>query len=188
VGGTFELSSQPGAGTSVRIGLTDCLDEVESPIMRPADSRRTHRDDQEIGRKGIRVLVVEDHPVTRRGIMQLLSEHVDLNLVGEAGDGQTALAMAALTKPDVVIMDVVMPGMSGIDATRSIKSEHPGITVIGFSMHNEEDVRRRMIQAGASAYVVKDEAVEQLVKTVRGCCPRRQAGSTGLFDSACPSE
>lgn len=129
-----------------------------------------HGADQPTMREGkIRVLVVDDHPVIREGLRRLLEEQPDFEVVGEAEDGAMALERTHTLRPDVEVMDVNMPRMTGIAATRQITSTFPDVKVIGFSMHNEESVVSAMRQAGAMAHVSKDEASEALCDTIRHC-------------------
>jgi PAS domain S-box-containing protein len=119
------------------------------------------------GNRKIRVLVVDDHRLLREGVMGLLQRSPDMEAVGEAQDGETAVAAALELRPDVVVMDIVMPGVDGIEATRRIVSALPGTRVVGLSMHEEQDMVRRMIEAGASAYLAKGGASEDLLGAIR---------------------
>lgn len=114
----------------------------------------------------VRVLLADDHPVVRKGLADLLREQPEIDLVGEAGDGEQAVALARQTKPDVVLMDVSMPKLDGIEATRYILSEMPDVRVIGLSMHEEEDMPRAMREAGATVYLSKTTASETLVDAI----------------------
>ncbi len=115
----------------------------------------------------IRVLLADDHPVLRQGLIRLLQEHPDIQVVGEADDGQLAVELAKRLEPDVVLMDVSMPRLSGSEATRRIVSECPGIRVIGLSMHEENDMAAAMCKAGAAAYVTKGGSTEHLISIIR---------------------
>jgi PAS domain S-box-containing protein len=114
----------------------------------------------------VRVLLADDHPVVRKGLADLLRERPEIDLVGEARDGEEAVAMARETKPDVVLMDVSMPKLNGIEATRHITSEMPDVRVIGLSMHEEEDMPRAMREAGATVYLSKTTAADTLVDAI----------------------
>ncbi len=114
----------------------------------------------------VRVLLADDHPVVRKGLADLLRERPEIDLVGEAGDGEQAVVLARQTKPDVVLMDVSMPKLNGIEATRYILSEMPDVRVIGLSMHEEEDMPRAMREAGATVYLSKTTASETLVDAI----------------------
>lgn len=115
----------------------------------------------------IRVLLADDHKMLREGLAGLLGDEPDIQLVGEAEDGKAAIAMAQRLRPDVVLMDVSMPEMDGIEATRRITNELPGIRVIGLSMHERDDMAQAMIQAGAFAYLTKGGPCEMLLDTIR---------------------
>jgi DNA-binding NarL/FixJ family response regulator len=91
----------------------------------------------------------------------------DMEVVGQAADGQEAVELTAMVRPDVVLMDVTMPRLDGIEATRRIKSEMPYVRVIGLSMHEKEDLARAMQEAGAVAYLSKNGCSETLIETIR---------------------
>ena len=120
----------------------------------------------------IRLLIADDHALFREGLRALLAATPDLQVVGEAADGEEALRQAPLLNPDVVLMDVNMPGMGGVEATRLLHIRHPGILVIGLSMYSESHRAEEMRAAGASAYVAKSEAAEVLLATIHACCGR----------------
>jgi len=115
----------------------------------------------------IRILVVDDHDIVREGLVGLLDHAADIEVVGEAGSGQEAIDLARDLRPDVIVMDVSMPGMDGIEATRRITAECPGIRVVGLSMHDGDSVVRRMRDAGAAAYVTKGGPADDLLDAVR---------------------
>ena len=114
-----------------------------------------------------RILLVDDHPVVRAGLRRILAAEADLRIVGEAGEGCSAVKMAKELKPDVVVMDVCMPEMNGIAATRLITDASSSVKVLCLSMHNEENVVDAVLHAGASGYILKDEAPKTLVEAVR---------------------
>ncbi len=115
----------------------------------------------------IRVLLADDQRVMREGLTALLAQESDIEVVGEAADGEMALELAHITEPDVIIMDVSMPAMDGIEATRRILAELPSVRVIALSMHEEEDMAAKMLQAGAVGYLTKGGPSEALVATIR---------------------
>jgi LuxR family maltose regulon positive regulatory protein len=113
------------------------------------------------------VLLVDDHPVFRKGLRLLFEEDPDIRVVGEAGDGQAAVERIRELSPDVVIMDITMPGLNGIEATRQIIAESPDTKIIALSIHSGKGFVDDMLSAGAAGYVLKESAPEELVSSVR---------------------
>lgn len=118
----------------------------------------------------IRLLLADDHQILREGLASLLSEESDMEVVGQAGDGREAIELARAMRPDVVLMDVTMPRLDGIQATRLITSELSGIAVIGLSMHEEDDMATAMRAAGAVAYLSKGGPSDSLIAAIRAVC------------------
>jgi len=118
-------------------------------------------------RKQIRVLLVDDHAILREGVHALLAREPDILVVGEAADGQEALEQVPRLKPNVVIMDIVMPNMNGLEATRLIAERHPESKVLILSMYDDHEYVVQIIQAGASGYVLKRVVTEDLVRAIR---------------------
>lgn len=137
----------------------------------------------------IRILLADDHQILLDALHRLLSGENDMEVVGEAKDGRSVLKLAAALKPDVVVMDISMPGMNGIEATRLLSSEHPEIKVIGLSSYNNRQHVAEMLEAGATAYITKENASDELLCALRAVmkrqkylCPetaRIMAGNTG---------
>lgn len=115
----------------------------------------------------LRVLVVEDHPLFRKGVVSLLAAVPDLVLAGAAASGEEAVARAAELRPDVVLMDLQLPGMSGIEATRAIVSEAPAMRVLVLTLFEDEESVFLALRAGARGYVLKDAEEEELLGAVR---------------------
>jgi NarL family two-component system response regulator LiaR len=115
----------------------------------------------------IRVLVVDDHQVVRQGLRTFLELNGGIEVVGEAGDGQTAVELAAQLKPDVILMDLVMPGLDGIAAIAKIKSLGIGSRVIALTSFTEDDKVFPAIQAGASSYLLKDVSPDALIEAIQ---------------------
>ena len=114
-----------------------------------------------------RVLLVDDHDVVIEGIKSALDSLEGFVVLGMAIDGLQAVAQASLLRPDIVVMDINMPRLDGIEATRRITPEMPFVRVIGFSMHNTEEIERRMREAGAVAFLVKSGPPDALVEAIR---------------------
>ncbi|MDH4028490.1 MAG: response regulator transcription factor [Nitrospirota bacterium] len=114
-----------------------------------------------------RILLADDHKILCDGISSLLKEYPDFEVIGEAADGRTALRLVRELSPDVVIMDISMPDLNGIDATRRINDEHPGVKVIALSMHCDKQFVSEIFKAGASGYLLKDCAFEELEHAIR---------------------
>ena len=168
LGGRVEVDSSRGGGTRVTLvaplarGLVreaTTVSTARPPIDTSPAAAVAH------GRK-IRVLVADDHQIMRQGLVQLLKEEGAIEVVGEAADGVIAVEMAQRLHPDVVIMDVSMPRMNGIEATERIVSEMPEVRVIGLSMYEKADRGAAMFRAGAAAYLTKDGPSEDLIAAI----------------------
>jgi DNA-binding NarL/FixJ family response regulator len=115
-----------------------------------------------------RVLVVDDHAVVREGIKMVLETDPDLEVVGEAASGEEAVEKVRELKPDVVVMDVGMPGMSGFEATRRIRQTNPDVKVLALTVHDNEAYLFQMLQAGAVGYVLKRAPAADVIQAVKG--------------------
>ncbi len=114
-----------------------------------------------------KILVVDDHPIIRQGFAQLINQEDDLIFIGEAGDAIEALPLIEKLKPDLVIVDISLKGMSGLDLTKNILIDHPKIPILIISMHDESLYAERSLRAGARGYLMKHEATENIVNAIR---------------------
>ncbi len=117
--------------------------------------------------KTIRIILADDHTVIRSGLKLLLERQPDLQVVGEAANGRQAVDSAAALEPQVAVLDIAMPQMNGIEATRQIVARNPAVSVVILSMHSDEGYVMRALQAGAKAYLLKDSAEADLIRAVR---------------------
>jgi DNA-binding NarL/FixJ family response regulator len=115
----------------------------------------------------IRILLVDDHGIVRDGLQALLERDPEFCVVGTAADGRAAVSLSRTLRPSVVVMDLAMPGLNGMDATRKIKSAQPEISVLCLSMHSEERFVAAALDAGAAGYLVKDCAADELTRAIR---------------------
>lgn len=115
----------------------------------------------------IRVMIVDDHAIVRSGLFTFLMVCDDMALAGEAASGEQAVALCAQARPDVVLMDLVMPGMDGATATRLIREQHPGVQVIALTSFKEHDLVQSALRAGAIGYLLKDVSAEELANAIR---------------------
>jgi DNA-binding NarL/FixJ family response regulator len=117
--------------------------------------------------KRIRVLLAEDHETVRQGLRSLLERHEDIELLEDAADGHVAVARAVALQPDVVVVDLSMPGLNGLAATRAIKAAAPGIRVLALTRHSEDAYVQELLGAGGSGYVLKQSAFDELLRAIR---------------------
>lgn len=115
----------------------------------------------------LRVLLADDHAVVREGLKALINGHLDMEVVGEAADGRTVCSRATELGPDVVVMDVSMPFVNGVEATREVRRLRPQIKVLALTVHEERSYLRELMEAGAAGYVLKRSAAEDLVHALR---------------------
>jgi CheY-like chemotaxis protein len=167
VGGRLEIESRPGQGS--RFTLVAPLRPVEGK-----ESATQPREASVIGPGGApagrrtRVLVVDDHALVRRGFATWLAGEPDLEVVGEAADGKLAVELTRQLQPDLILMDVSMPVLNGIEATRAIHLEFPAARVIGLSVLDDTEQSAAMREAGAVAYLSKSDSAEALLAAIRG--------------------
>lgn len=115
----------------------------------------------------LRVLLADDHAVLREGLRLLVEAQPDMEVVGQAGDGREALRLAAGLRPDLVVMDVSMPGLGGAEATEQLREACPGVRVLALTRHADQGYLRRLLRAGAGGYVLKKSAAEALIGAIR---------------------
>ena len=130
----------------------------------------------------IKIIVADDHKIVRQGLRTLLAAEPDMEVVAEADNGRATLRLVQELKPQVVIMDISMPGLNGIEATRQILFESPEVKVVALSMHSDSLFVLNMLKAGASGYLLKDCALEELVKAIRTVVAQKTYLSPGVSD------
>jgi DNA-binding NarL/FixJ family response regulator len=133
--------------------------------------------------KRIRILLADDHAVVRQGFRMILAAQPDMEIVGEAGNGREALALAEELKPDVVVMDVAMPELNGIEATRRLGESVPHARVVALSMHKDSVYVREILRAGARGYLLKDSLAGDLVSAVRAVAQGKGYLSPAVSDA-----
>ncbi|HSF10646.1 MAG TPA: PAS domain S-box protein [Nitrospirales bacterium] len=170
LGGHFHIESAPGKGTQATLVVP--LQPVSPTVVSNSDSKDIQKtlDPVAQGRsrkKVVRILLVDDHAMIREGIRTLLEHQEDFVIVGEAKNGEEALEATKLVLPDVVVMDVNMPRINGIEATKFLTNEHPTVRVIGLSVHEDKQIEKMLLEAGAAMYVTKGSVASQLVDAIR---------------------
>lgn len=115
----------------------------------------------------IRVLIADDHPLLREGLVRILSTEAGIRVIGEAGDGDEAVAMVEKHRPDIVLMDINMPRGGGLGATRTIREKHPDVGVIVLTIHDDEQYLYELVRAGARGYLLKDAEARRVVEAIR---------------------
>jgi PAS domain S-box-containing protein len=176
LGGYMDVETKPDHGFCVTLWIPrdlNCQAENRRPMpevdIGAAFMANQLTDEPPIssGERSISVLLADDHTIMRDGLAELISGHAGIHVVGMAANGQEAVALAAKVKPHIVLMDVSMPVMNGIDATRRIKESFPEMRIIGLTMHKDPDVHQAMINAGACACLSKSGFPNKLVETIR---------------------
>ena len=122
----------------------------------------------------IRIIVVDDHPIVRQGLKTLLQGHLDWEVVGEASDGVEAIDKAGQLNPDVMVLDVTMPNMNGLEACRVLRKQRPQLEILFVTQHDSPHMMREALAAGARGYVVKSNAARDLLEAVEAVSHHRQ--------------
>jgi DNA-binding NarL/FixJ family response regulator len=130
----------------------------------------------------IKVMIVDDHPMVRRGLKSLLSAYPDINVVGEAGDGAAALRAASELEPEVVLLDIQLPGHDGVEVTNQLRHKNPNIKVIALTAFENEEYVMKAMQAGAYAYLLKNTSDETVVEAIRSVHQGKRSLSPALMD------
>jgi len=164
LGGWLHVESALGHGTTVTLGLPFTSAAVSPPESSADEGQVSSPEARTAGVR--RLLLVDDHAMVRQGLRAILDHYPDLVIIGEAADGREAVSIVNKRAPDVVIMDINMPRMDGIEATKRIKKDHPATVVIAVSVNDTPQVRESMQRAGASAFLSKEEAGERLYETI----------------------
>src|ERR1700751_1882258 len=133
--------------------------------------------------KRIRILLADDHAVVRQGFKMILAAQPDMEIVGEAGNGREAVELAGQLRPDIVVMDVAMPELNGIEATRRLASSTPHTRVVALSMHKDSVYVREILRAGARGYLLKDSVAADLVSAVRTVAQGEGSLSPGVSNA-----
>jgi CheY-like chemotaxis protein/anti-sigma regulatory factor (Ser/Thr protein kinase) len=176
LGGSFEIESSPGKGTTATLILP--LSNVRAASTEELKTHPTLQEskrDSVVGTRSsgfqenvkIRVLLVDDHVMVRQGLRTVLESYSDIEVVGEARDGLEAVELAEDLTPEVIIMDINMPNMNGIEATVGIKSRNPGMKIVGLSVNADGDNEEAMLRAGAETLLSKVAALDELYRAIR---------------------
>jgi two-component system response regulator NreC len=131
---------------------------------------------------GIKIMIVDEHKILREGLATLIEKEPNMEIIGEATDGREALDLVDKLSPDLILMDVTMPNLNGIEATRKIKSKKPDIEIIALSLHSDRRYVLGMIDAGASGYLLKECAFEELVRAINTVMANKKYLSPEISD------
>jgi PAS domain S-box-containing protein len=176
LGGSMKVNTKPGKGCSVLLTVPKNVSRktaVSRERLESSERKEFVRDvaakpiQPHDNKEQIRILLADDHQLIREALAKLLQDCTDLTVVGQAVDGREVVELAAKLKPHVILMDVTMPGLDGIEATAQIIRDHADMRIIALSMHNDADTRQNMLKAGASAYLTKTGSQDALIGTIR---------------------
>lgn len=168
IGGSVDIDSVVGKGTKVTLSVPLAeekeVTDKDGKITRAEPVKPAERRSEDYM---VKVLLVDDHQMFRKGIRKIIDDEDDMMVVGEASDGKEAIKLSRKLSPDVILMDVNMPEMDGVEATRQIMSEESQIRIIGLSFYDDERIVKEMRKAGATAFLTKFEAFESLIVSIR---------------------
>lgn len=169
-GGSFEIESAPGRGSRFTLKIPSGIntDDALEEKMDNWPSDVSAEPETLVSGESVRVMVVDDHEIMRTGLIEIMAGHPDIHVVGEASNGREAIERARQLEPNVVVMDISMPEMDGVEATRRIKVDQPDIRVIGLSMYVNEEIKQQMCEAGADTCLEKTVASVELLNAIRG--------------------
>jgi CheY-like chemotaxis protein len=170
LGGRLDLQTALGKGTKATLVYPITTTLIETPVsLETVNSKEQAAkpvSTQAQADSKLRLLIVDDHAMVRQGLCGLLGAYEDIRVVGQASNGKEAIESAHQLQPHVILMDITMPDIDGIEVTKRIKADYPHIVVVGMSVHGAEQVERAMMNAGAAAFINKEAAVEQLHQTI----------------------
>ncbi|MDD2318366.1 MAG: response regulator transcription factor [Desulfobacterales bacterium] len=171
LGGLFSIESSPGAGCRATIAVPKEEPALSESIHPPFVARsvlNTLSDNRipAFADHGIRIVIADDHPMMREGLASLLKHRDGLEVIGQAGNGRQAVFLARELNPDLILMDVSMPELDGIQATAQIIRAQPNICIVGLSMHDDETTRERMLAAGTADYLCKSNPTQNLIESI----------------------
>ena len=197
LGGWFALESAPGKGTRATLVLPCTNARIHTQVCRDSDlslnaiingnqlplEGATRRGNNEISNHMPKVLLVDDHVMVRQGLRSVLEGYADLQVIGEASHGEEAIRLVEQLEPTIVVMDINMPGVNGIEATRWIKAKYPRMIVIGISVNTDDENQTAMKQAGATSLLTKEAAVDELYLAIQTALSGQQTvlASTNHF-------
>ncbi len=179
LGGKLEILSEFGHGTSITLAAPLMLEEAQLA----GGLRAEHAQNENGSVRKVRILLADDQQITREGLRALLEKHADMDVVAEARDGREAIQLSRELTPDVVVMDIAMRGLNGIEATRQIVGKIQGVKVVALSMHSDGQFVLEMLRAGASGYLLKDCAQEDLARAIRTVDANLTFLSPGIADA-----
>lgn len=167
IGGTFSIESSPGIGTRALLSLPLLQEHFKQATLIAPVINEVHGDSAPEDNGSVRVLLVDDHAMVRQGLRSVLEGYSDVQIIAEAANGQDAIDLTMQYRPHVVVMDINMPKMNGVDATQHIKRHYPNTIVVGLSVNADGENQLAMKFAGATVLLTKEAAVEQLYSAIQ---------------------